>query len=78
MAKRGRPKKKFDIQGNMTQKVCLVIQVVLLFLSLGATVYCNVAEVTEGFIASIPTYALYVVIALGLFPAFFEVNRRKR
>ncbi len=65
-------KKLIQIKGTKLQKICVVIQLIVLIAMIATSIYINVNNIESGFITKIPSYGLYVVIVLLLIPVFFD------
>lgn len=65
-------KKKKKIKGTKLQKICLLLQIILLVVMIVSAIYINVNDIQSGFITEIPNYGMYVVLALLLIPYFFQ------
>ncbi len=65
-------KKLIQIKGTKLQKICVVLQLIVLIAMIAISIYINVNNIESGFITKIPSYGLYVVIVLLLIPVLFD------
>ena len=68
-------KKLIEITGTKLQKTCLLLQFIMLVVMIGSGIYANVNNIESGFIAEIPNYGMYVVLALLLIPTIFQGDK---
>ena len=68
-------KKLIEITGTKLQKTCLLLQFIMLVVMIGSAIYANVNNIERGFMAEIPNYGMYVVLALLLIPTILQGDK---
>ncbi len=65
-------KKLIQIQGTKLQKICVILQLIVLIATLACSIYVNVNNIKDGFITKVASYGWYITIPLLLIPIIFD------
>lgn len=69
-------KRKIELKGTKIQKICLLLQIIVLVLLIASTIYVDVNNIETGFFVEFSDYGLYIIIFLLLFPNFFPDKKK--
>ena len=68
-------KKKVEIKGTKFQKICLLLQVIMIVLMIICARYASANNLETGFAVDVNKYGIYVVLGLLIVPYIFGGNK---